>query len=162
MTTDEEDEAKFLAAIKSDPDDEASRLVYADWLEERNDPRAEYLRLEVQLEKITPRIRDLVGTLDGAWLNEVTRKVDLVLIGARPNIIMTIRAIRTVTGFGLKEAKDMAEIADTRPIAIKEGITRYEAEQYAREFVDIQGIQLVIGSFAKISAAHTHTASPKK
>jgi uncharacterized protein (TIGR02996 family) len=148
------EEESFLAAIKNDPDDDASRLVYADWLEEREDPRAEYLRLEVQLEKILPRLRELVPTLDKDWVHEVSRKVDLVLIGARPNIIMTIKAIRTVTGLGLKEAKDLAEIADDRPVAIKEGITRFQAEHDAREFANIEGVELVIGTFAKIAATH--------
>jgi uncharacterized protein (TIGR02996 family) len=35
----------FLRAILAAPEDATSRLVYADWLEERGDPRAEVLRL---------------------------------------------------------------------------------------------------------------------
>jgi uncharacterized protein (TIGR02996 family) len=35
----------FLRAIQADPVDEANLLIYADWLEERADPRAEFLRL---------------------------------------------------------------------------------------------------------------------
>jgi uncharacterized protein (TIGR02996 family) len=35
----------FLRAIESDPVDEAGLLIYADWLEERCDSRAEVLRL---------------------------------------------------------------------------------------------------------------------
>jgi uncharacterized protein (TIGR02996 family) len=46
------DEAAFLAAIRANPDDDASRLVYADWLDEQggasNEARAEYIRLEIQ------------------------------------------------------------------------------------------------------------------
>lgn len=153
--TEDNEEARFLATLKSDPEDDASRLVYADWLEERQDRRAEYLRLEVQLERILPQLRELVATLDRDWLDAVSRKVDLVLIGARPNIIMTIKAIRTVTGLGLKEAKDMADIADERPIAVKTGISRLQAEHDAREFANIQGIEILVGNFAKIAAAHS-------
>jgi uncharacterized protein (TIGR02996 family) len=41
------EEAGFLEAIFSDPDDDAPRLVYADWLDERGDPdRAEFIRLQ--------------------------------------------------------------------------------------------------------------------
>ena len=43
-----EDEA-FLAAIAEDPADEARRLVYADWLDDRSDPRAEFLRVEAAM-----------------------------------------------------------------------------------------------------------------
>src|SRR5262249_49935579 len=39
------DERAFLTAILERPDDDATKLVYADWLEEQGDPRAEYLRL---------------------------------------------------------------------------------------------------------------------
>jgi uncharacterized protein (TIGR02996 family) len=39
----------FLRAILAAPEDMATRLIYADWLEERGDARAEYLRLGAQL-----------------------------------------------------------------------------------------------------------------
>ena len=39
------DESGFLAALRTDPSDDTARLAYADWLEDRNDPRAELLRL---------------------------------------------------------------------------------------------------------------------
>jgi uncharacterized protein (TIGR02996 family) len=35
----------FLQSIQADPVDEVNFLVYADWLEERGDPRADFLRL---------------------------------------------------------------------------------------------------------------------
>jgi uncharacterized protein (TIGR02996 family) len=39
------DDEPFLRAILATPEDMATRLIYADWLEERGDARAEYLRL---------------------------------------------------------------------------------------------------------------------
>ena len=39
-------EKQFLQAIAKNPDDEEARSVYADWLEQRGDPRGEYLRLD--------------------------------------------------------------------------------------------------------------------
>ncbi len=41
------DETAFLKNILDDPDEDANRLVYADWLEERGDPRGELIRLQV-------------------------------------------------------------------------------------------------------------------
>ncbi len=38
-------DAELLAAIRAHPDDDAPRLVYADWLQERDDPRGEYIAL---------------------------------------------------------------------------------------------------------------------
>jgi uncharacterized protein (TIGR02996 family) len=43
------DDKDFITAILADPDDDTLRLVYADWLEERGDRRAEYLRIEAAL-----------------------------------------------------------------------------------------------------------------
>jgi uncharacterized protein (TIGR02996 family) len=43
----------FLGSIHDDPDDDAPRLVYADWLEEQGDgERAEFIRLQCQLERL--------------------------------------------------------------------------------------------------------------
>jgi uncharacterized protein (TIGR02996 family) len=42
----------LLAAVLRDPDDEAVRLVYADWLEERGDPRGEFIRVQCELARI--------------------------------------------------------------------------------------------------------------
>ena len=42
-------DAAFLAAIAADPSRELARLVYADWLDERGDPRGPVLRLEGRL-----------------------------------------------------------------------------------------------------------------
>jgi uncharacterized protein (TIGR02996 family) len=39
----------FLDAIADHPEDASVRLVFADWLEERGDPRAELMRLQAQL-----------------------------------------------------------------------------------------------------------------
>jgi uncharacterized protein (TIGR02996 family) len=43
------DDSAFLRAIQANPDDIALRLVYADFLEERGDARAEYIRILCQL-----------------------------------------------------------------------------------------------------------------
>jgi uncharacterized protein (TIGR02996 family) len=39
----------FLQAILVDPDDDAVRLIYADCLEERGDPRGEFIRVQCEL-----------------------------------------------------------------------------------------------------------------
>jgi uncharacterized protein (TIGR02996 family) len=69
------DEDGFLKAINLNPRDDTSRLVYADWLEERGDPRGEYLRLEVESRRIQARLDELRAQLDPAWL-DVVRPAD--------------------------------------------------------------------------------------
>jgi uncharacterized protein (TIGR02996 family) len=58
-----QEDIPFLRAIFQQPDDEAVRLIYADWLEERGDPRAEYLRLEVELYPLAKDARSRRATL---------------------------------------------------------------------------------------------------
>lgn len=43
------DEAPFLREIRAYPDDDAPRLVFADWLEEQGDPRAGFIRAQCAL-----------------------------------------------------------------------------------------------------------------
>jgi uncharacterized protein (TIGR02996 family) len=53
--------AAFLQAILADPDDDAPRLVDADWLDERGDPaRGEFIRVQCQL-------GDCARALSPAW-----------------------------------------------------------------------------------------------
>lgn len=42
-------DAQFLDEIIANPHDDVPRLVYADWLEERGDPRGEFIRLQFEL-----------------------------------------------------------------------------------------------------------------
>jgi uncharacterized protein (TIGR02996 family) len=48
------DEGAFLRAISAAPDDNTVRLVYADWLDEQGDLRAEFVRLQVRLRELPP------------------------------------------------------------------------------------------------------------
>ncbi len=76
-----EDEA-FIRAIVDGPGDDTARLVYADWLDDRADPRGAYLRAEAEWAKPwrngtrpadNPALRELGAALDGVWLARVSR-----------------------------------------------------------------------------------------
>lgn len=49
-----------------------------------------------------------------------------VLVEIGPNKIPVIKVVRELTGLGLKEAKD---VVDAAPKAVKEGVTKDEAEK---------------------------------
>src|SRR5919197_4498856 len=56
------EEAAFLDRVCADPDDDAPRLIFADWLDERADPRGEFIRVQVALARMPaddPRAADL-------------------------------------------------------------------------------------------------------
>lgn len=48
------DEDAFLAAIKSAPNDDLPRLVYADWLDEQGRPGGEFLRVDCDIARLDP------------------------------------------------------------------------------------------------------------
>jgi large subunit ribosomal protein L7/L12 len=62
---------------------------------------------------------------DGAAAAEEKTEFDVVLSGAGDKKIQVIKVVRSVTGLGLKEAKDLVESA---PQPVKEGIPQEEAE----------------------------------
>ncbi|WP_223643152.1 50S ribosomal protein L7/L12 [Planococcus sp. 4-30] len=62
----------------------------------------------------------------GAAAEEEQTEFDVVLTSAGDSKIKVIKAVREVTGLGLKEAK---ALVDEAPKAIKEGATKEEAEE---------------------------------
>jgi large subunit ribosomal protein L7/L12 len=57
--------------------------------------------------------------------SEEQTEFDAVLTEVGPNKILVIKAVRELTGLGLKEAKDLVDAA---PKAVKEGVAKEEAE----------------------------------
>ena len=64
------------------------------------------------------------GGGDGAAAEEQSA-FDVVLTNAGQQKIQAIKVVRSITGLGLKEAKDLV---DGAPNAVKEGVTREEAD----------------------------------
>jgi large subunit ribosomal protein L7/L12 len=63
---------------------------------------------------------------DGAGAAEEQSTFDVMLTGAGDKKIQVIKVVRALTNLGLKEAKDLV---DGAPSAVKEGVTREEADQ---------------------------------
>ena len=66
--------------------------------------------------------------------------VDVVLTSAGDKKIQVLKAVRELTGLGLKEAK---ELVDAAPKPVKEGIERDEAEKIKKDLEE-QGAQVEI------------------
>ena len=62
----------------------------------------------------------------GAAAAEEKTEFDVILAEAGANKVSVIKAVREITGLGLKEAKDMV---DGAPKAVKEGVSKAEAEE---------------------------------
>ncbi|MBR0573552.1 MULTISPECIES: 50S ribosomal protein L7/L12 [Pasteurellaceae] len=61
---------------------------------------------------------------------EEKTEFDVVLKAAGANKVAAIKAVRSATGLGLKEAKDLVESA---PATLKEGIAKDEAEALKKQ-----------------------------
>jgi large subunit ribosomal protein L7/L12 len=55
---------------------------------------------------------------------------DVVLVGAGDKKVNVIKAVRAITGLGLKEAK---ALVDEAPSPVKEGATKDEAEDFKKQ-----------------------------
>jgi large subunit ribosomal protein L7/L12 len=73
------------------------------------------------------------GAGDGAEEAEVQTAFDVILKGAGQQKIQVIKAVRSITGLGLKEAKAMV---DSAPSAVKEGVSKEDAAKISKDLAD--------------------------
>jgi large subunit ribosomal protein L7/L12 len=73
------------------------------------------------------------GGGDAAAPAEEKTEFDVILQAAGGNKINVIKVVREITALGLKEAKDLVEAA---PKAVKEGVTKDEAEAIRAKLAD--------------------------
>jgi large subunit ribosomal protein L7/L12 len=64
---------------------------------------------------------------------EEKTEFDVILTGAGDNKVNTIKVVRTITGLGLKEAKDLV---DGAPKAVKEGVSKADADAVAKQLIE--------------------------
>ncbi len=64
---------------------------------------------------------------------EEQTEFDVLLAEIGPNKVNVIKAVREITGLGLKEAKDLV---DATPKAVKEGIPKADAEAAKKKLED--------------------------
>jgi large subunit ribosomal protein L7/L12 len=69
----------------------------------------------------------------GAAAAEEKSEFDLHLTGIGDNKVNVIKAVREITGLGLKEAKD---IVDASPKVVKEALAKAAAEEALKKLID--------------------------
>jgi large subunit ribosomal protein L7/L12 len=74
------------------------------------------------------------GGGDAAAPAEEQTEFDVILQAFGTNKINVIKVVREVTALGLKEAKDLVEAA---PKAVKEGVSKDEAETVRQKLADV-------------------------
>ena len=76
------------------------------------------------------------GPAEAAAPAEEKTEFDVVLAGAGDQKIKVIKEVRAITSLGLKEAKELVESA---PQAIKEGVSKEEAEEIKQKIEAVGG-----------------------
>ena len=112
----------FLRAVAESPDDDAPRLVYADWLEERNHAeRAEFIRIQCELARpegarsrrteLRLRERELLKRYRADWSREISPATSVKYTQGPDGQISTDAAALEVR-HGIKFLRDVASIAN--------------------------------------------------
>lgn len=120
------EDLSFLRAVLHRPEDDELRLVYADWLEDHDDPRAAFLRIGVEQRRraaakqrrngaLTRRLNALTPTLDPRWVMWL-RWADNLPPGGRLDLALV------ENGRGLLEVRgdggEVALLVEGKPVAL--------------------------------------------
>lgn len=124
---------EFLRAIAAQPDDDTTRLVYADWLDEHGDPdRARFIRIQIELARdieplaATPlkedRRAELLAEADILWKDH-SKQWDRPLLDLGAPLIVYRRGFPDELYMGatqfLANAKDIFDAAPVRRLMIQ-------------------------------------------
>ena len=91
---------------------------------------AEILKSEYGIEPAAAAVAVAAGPAAAAEAVEEKSSFDVILKGAGANKLAIVKAVKELTGLGLKEAKD---IVDGAPAPIKEGVAKDEAEALKKQ-----------------------------
>jgi uncharacterized protein (TIGR02996 family) len=141
------DEQAFLRTIRDHPGDEAPKLVYADWLDERGDPRGELIRLACEmnyirrrLSTIPARIAELSHLVSEDWIIDVFGRFRVVLTSfPHGNMVPVAKAIHQVTDYSLRESKELAEVL---PAVIVDGVPWDIAQRVCGFFAECASVRV--------------------
>lgn len=91
---------------------------------------ADILKTEYGIEPAAAAVAVAAGPAAGAAAAEEKTSFDVVLKSAGANKLAVVKAVKELTGLGLKEAKD---IVDAAPADLKQGVSKDEAEALKKQ-----------------------------
>jgi large subunit ribosomal protein L7/L12 len=89
---------------------------------------ADVLKADYGIEPAAAAVVVSAGDGGGAAAAEEKTAFDVILKSGGPNKLAVVKIVKDLTGLGLKEAKDLV---DGAPKAVKEGVSKAEAEDVA-------------------------------
>jgi large subunit ribosomal protein L7/L12 len=87
---------------------------------------ADVLKADYGIEPAAAAVVVASGDGGGAAVAEEKTAFDVILVSGGPSKLTVVKIVKELTGLGLKEAKDLV---DGAPKAIKEGISKGEADE---------------------------------
>ncbi len=94
---------------------------------------ADVLKADYGIEPAAAAVVVAAGGGDAAAAVEEKTAFDVVLISGGASKLTVVKIVKELTGLGLKEAKDLV---DGAPKAVKEGVSKAEAEEVAAKLKD--------------------------
>ena len=89
---------------------------------------ADVLKADYGIEPAAAAVVVAAGGGDAAAAVEEKTSFDVVLVSGGASKLTVVKIVKELTGLGLKEAKDLV---DGAPKAVKEGVSKAEAEEIA-------------------------------
>ena len=94
---------------------------------------ADVLKADYGIEPAAASVVVAAGGGDAAAAVEEKTSFDVVLVSGGASKLTVVKIVKELTGLGLKEAKDLV---DGAPKAVKEGVSKAEAEDIAAKLKD--------------------------
>ena len=94
---------------------------------------ADVLKADYGIEPAAAAVVVSGGDGGGAAAVEEKTSFDVILVSGGPSKLGVVKIVKELTGLGLKEAKDLV---DSAPKAVKEGVSKAEADEIAAKLKD--------------------------
>ena len=94
---------------------------------------ADVLKADYGIEPAAAAVVVAAGGGDAAAAVEEKTAFDVILVSGGPSKLTVVKIVKELTGLGLKEAKDLV---DGAPKAVKEGVSKADAEEIATKLKD--------------------------
>ena len=94
---------------------------------------AEILKVEYGIEPAAAAVAVAAGPAAGGEAAEEQTEFNVILKSVGGAKLQVVKAVKQLTGLGLKEAKDLV---DSVPSVIKEGVDKVEAEHLQKELTE--------------------------
>jgi uncharacterized protein (TIGR02996 family) len=160
-------EDAFMQAIRAEPDDDSVRLIYADWLQEQNEPhlvdRGEFIRLQCESASLAPddpgqgemerRARQLLERHLEAWVSPLRNLIglgrEIWMRGEQPVSSVKrfkrgfVEALTLPVSTFLEQAEELFQLTPLRRVSLTGGSGRAKAFAASRFLTYLEVVEFI-------------------